>query len=110
VHITNFSDAPVITSVDFQVNAKQWKNVTSVLTVRDSKVVEFTGFNLNDGANAVRLRSSRVISRPTIVLLHTAPEVPSKALIVESASRGRSDSSLSSKRITKRRPAIRIHC
>jgi hypothetical protein len=99
VHLSNFSDTPRDhVQVDFQINDQTVEKRDVSLNSRDSRVVEFTGFNLNEGAN----RCTIDISNGEISTGDFAPdnrfyftlrrETPAKALIVESASRGRSDS------------------
>jgi hypothetical protein len=99
VHVSNFSDAPRDhIQVDFQINDQTVDKRDIALNSRDSRVVEFTGFNLNDGANRCTIN----ISTGDISSGDFAPDnrfyftlrrkTPAKALIIESASRGRSDS------------------
>lgn len=94
VHVSNFSDTPKDNvQVDFQINEQTIEKRSISLNSRDSRVVEFSGFNLNDGVNRCTI---------DIVTGDFAPdnrfyfalrrETPAKALIVEVASRGRSDS------------------
>ena len=94
VHITNFSDSPRDhIQVDFQINDQTMEKRDISLNSRDSKVVEFTGFNLNDGANRCTIEIVSADFAPDNRFYFTLRrEVPAKALIVESASRGRSDS------------------
>src|SRR6185437_12072156 len=52
VHVNNFSDMPKdYVQVTFQINDQTVERRDVSLNSRDSRVVEFTGFNLNDGAN-----------------------------------------------------------
>src|SRR5205085_7124150 len=94
VHISNFSDMPRDhVQVDFDINEQTVERRDISLNSRESRVVEFTGFNLNEGANRCTIN---------IIIDDFAPDnrfyftlrrhTPAKALIVESASRGRSDS------------------
>lgn len=94
VHISNFSDTPRDqVQVDFQINDQTVEKRAISLNSRDSRVVEFTGFNLNDGANRCTIEISDGDFTPDNRFYFTLNrETPSKALIVESASRGRSDS------------------
>src|SRR6185369_6142788 len=63
------------------------------LNSRDSRVVEFTGFNLNDGTNRCTINIASADFAPDNRFYFTLRrEMPAKALIVENASRGRSDS------------------
>ena len=94
VHISNFSDTPRgQVQVDFQINDQTVEKRSISLNSRDSRVVEFTGFNLNDGANRCTIDISDSDFTPDNRFYFTLHrETPGKALIVESASRGRSDS------------------
>ena len=99
VHVSNFSDTPRDhIQVDFQINEQTVEKRDISLNSRDSRVIEFTGFNLNDGANRCTIN----ISSSDAANSDFAPDnrfyftlrrqTPAKALIVESATRGRSDS------------------
>lgn len=98
VHISNFSDTPRDhVQVDFQINEQTVEKRDISLNSRDSRVIEFTGFNLNDGANRCTVDISSGDANNDFghdnrfyFTLHR--ETPAKALIVESATRGRSDS------------------
>ena len=98
VHINNFSDTPRDhLQVDFQINDQTVEKRDISLNSRDSRVIEFTGFNLNDGANRCTMSiSSGEISSdfaPDNRFYFTLRrQTPAKALIVENATRGRSDS------------------
>ena len=94
VHISNFSDTPRDqVQVDFQINDQTVEKRAISLNSRDSRVVEFTGFNLNDGANRCTIEiSDSDFTQDNRFYFTLNRETPSKALIVESASRGRSDS------------------
>src|ERR1043165_7795381 len=99
VHISNFSDTPRDhVQVDFQINDQTVEKRDISLNSRDSRVVEFTSFNLNDGANRCVIEISTGESSgsdftPDNRFYFTLKrETPAKALILESASRGRSDS------------------
>jgi len=94
VHISNFSDAPRDhVQVDFQINDQTVEKRDVSLNSRDSRVVEFTGFNLNEGANRCTIEIAGGDFAPDNRFYFTLRrETPAKALIVESASRGRSDS------------------
>jgi hypothetical protein len=94
VHITNFSDSPRDRlQVDFQINDQTVEKREISLNSRDSKVVEFTGFNLNDGANRCTIEiNSADFPADNRFYFTLKREVPAKALIVESSTRGRSDS------------------
>jgi len=94
VHITNFSDTPRDhIQVDFQINDQTVEKRDINLDSRDSRVVEFTGFNLNEGTNRCTVDIVTNDFAPDNRFYFTLRrDTPAKALIVESASRGRSDS------------------
>jgi uncharacterized membrane protein len=94
VHVSNFSDVPRDhIQVDFQINEQTVEKRDVSLNSRDSKVIEFTGFNLNEGANRCTIDIVSNDFAPDNRFYFTLRrETPAKALIVESASRGRSDS------------------
>jgi hypothetical protein len=94
VHLSNFSDTPRDhVQVDFQINDQTVEKRDISLNSRDSRVVEFSGFNLNDGANRCTIDIASGDFAPDNRFYFTLRrEIPAKALIVESASRGRSDS------------------
>jgi len=94
VHLTNFSDAPKDRlQVDFQINDQTVEKREVSLNSGDSKVVEFTGFNLNDGANRCTIDiNSGDFPLDNRFYFTLRREIPAKALIIESSTRGRSDS------------------
>lgn len=94
VHVSNFSDTPRDhIQVDFQINEQTVEKRDISLNSRDSKLIEFTGFNLNEGANRCTIDIVSGDFAPDNRFYFTLRrETPAKALIVESASRGRSDS------------------
>jgi len=94
VHVSNFSDMPKDhVQVDFQINDQTVDRRDINLNSRDSRVVEFTGFNLNDGANRCTINIVSGDFAPDNRFYFTLRrETPAKALIIEGASRGRSDS------------------
>jgi hypothetical protein len=94
VHISNFGDTPRDRiQVDFQINEQTVEKRDISLNSRDSKVIEFTGFNLNEGANRCTIDVVSGDFAPDNRFYFTLNrETPAKALIIESASRGRSDS------------------
>src|ERR1700752_1604438 len=94
VHISNYSDTPRDhLQDDFQINEQTVEKRDISLNSRDSKVIEFTGFNLNEGANRCIIEIASADFTPDNRFYFTLRrEVPAKGLIVESASRGRSDS------------------
>jgi hypothetical protein len=99
VHVSNFSDSPRDhVQIDFQINEQTVEKRDISLNSRDSRVIEFTGFNLNDGANRCTINlasgdSATSDFAPDNRFYFTLRrQTPAKALIVESAQRGRSDS------------------
>jgi aerotolerance regulator-like protein/VWA domain-containing protein/putative glutamine amidotransferase len=94
VHVSNFSDTPRDhIQVDFQINEQTVEKRDISLNSRDSRVVEFTGFNLNEGANRCTIDITSGDFAPDNRFYFTLRrETPAKALIVESATRGRNDS------------------
>ncbi len=94
VQVSNFSDTPRDRlAVDFQINDQTVEKREVSLNARETKVVEFTGFNLTEGANrcVVELMAGDFAADNKFYFT-IRRELPSKALIVESAARGRSDS------------------
>jgi uncharacterized membrane protein len=94
VHVSNFSDTPRDhIQVDFQINEQTIEKRDISLNSRDSRVVEFTGFNLNEGVNRCTMNIvSNDFAADNRFYFTLRRETPAKALIVEGASRGRSDS------------------
>lgn len=94
VHVSNFSDTPKDNvQVDFQINEQTIEKRSISLNSRDARVVEFSGFNLNDGVNRCTIDIVTGDFAPDNRFYFTLRrETPAKALIVEGASRGRSDS------------------
>lgn len=94
VHISNFSATPKDhVQVDFQINDQTVEKRDISLNSRDSRVVEFTGFNLNEGANRCTIDIvAGDFAADNRFYFTLRRETPAKALIVEGASRGRSDS------------------
>jgi hypothetical protein len=94
VHVNNFSDTPKDhVQIDFQINDQTVEKRDLSLNSRDSRVVEFTGFNVNEGANRCTIDITSADFAPDNRFYFTLRrETPAKALIVEGASRGRSDS------------------
>ena len=94
VHVSNFSDTPKDQiQVDFQINEQTIEKRAISLNSRDTRVVEFTGFNLNDGVNRCTIDIGSGDFAPDNRFYFTLRrDTPAKALIVESATRGRSDS------------------
>lgn len=94
VHISNFSEAPRDRLlIDFQINDQSVEKREINLNARDSRVVEFTGFNLAEGANRCAIEIAGGDFAPDNWFYFTIRrEVPAKGLIIEDASRGRSES------------------
>src|SRR5215208_1892850 len=94
VHVNNFSDTPrEHVHVAFQINEQTVEKRDISLNSRDSRVVEFTGFNLNEGVNRGTIEIvTGDFAADNRFYFTLRRETPAKALIVESASRGRSDS------------------
>ena len=94
VHVSNFSDTVRDhLEVDFQINDQTVEKRDISLNSRDSRVVEFTGFNLNEGTNRCTIEIFSGDFAPDNRFYFTLRrETPAKALIVENAARGRSDS------------------
>jgi hypothetical protein len=94
VHLSNFSDSPKDhLQVDFQINDQTVEKRELSLNSRETKVVEFTGFNLNDGANRCTIEiNSGDFPSDNHFYFTLRREVPAKGLIIESSTRGRSDS------------------
>src|SRR6185437_637213 len=94
VHVSNFSDTPRDhIAVDSQINDQTVEKRDISLNSRDSRVVEFTGFNLNGGTNRCTIDIASIDFAPDKRFYFTLRrETPAKALIVENAARGRSDS------------------
>lgn len=94
VQVSNFSDTPRDhIKLDFQINDQTVDKRDVALNSRDSKVVEFTGFNLNEGANRCAIViDSDDFAPDNRFYFAIKRDVPAKGLIIESASRGRSDS------------------
>lgn len=94
VQVSNFSDNPRDRlAIDFQINDQTVDKREISLNARDVKVVEFTGFNLAEGANRCSIEISAGDFAPDNKFYFTIRrELPARALIIEGASRGRSDS------------------
>jgi aerotolerance regulator-like protein/VWA domain-containing protein/putative glutamine amidotransferase len=99
VHISNFSDTPRDhVQVNFQINDQTVEKRDISLNSRDSRVVEFTDFNLNDGANRCTIdissgeNAGSDFAPDNRFFFTVRRETPAKALIIESASRGPGDS------------------
>jgi hypothetical protein len=94
VQVSNFSDNPHDhLAIDFQINDQTVDKRELNLNARDVKVVEFTGFNLAEGANRCSIEINAGDFAPDNKFYFTIRrELPARALIIESAARGRSDS------------------
>ena len=94
VQVSNFADAPRDRlALEFQINDQTVDKREISLNARDVKVLEFTGFNLSEGANRCSIEIAAGDFAPDNKFYFTIRrEVPARALIIESAARGRSDS------------------
>jgi hypothetical protein len=94
IHISNFSDSPKDRlAIDFQINDQTVEKREVSLNSRDSKVIEFTGFNLNDGPNRCTISLNAGDFESDNHFYFTLERaVQHKALIIESSTRGQSDS------------------
>lgn len=94
VHISNFSDASRDhLLLDFQMNDQTVEKREISLGGRDSRIVEFSGFNLAEGANRCAIDiNSGDFAADNQFYFTIRRQSPAKALIIESASRGRSES------------------
>ena len=94
VHVSNFSDTPKDQlQLDFQINEQTVEKRSISLNSRDSRLIEFTGFNLNEGVNRCTIDVvSNDFAQDNRFYFTLRRETPAKGLIIESASRGRSDS------------------
>lgn len=94
VQISNFGDTPRDRlAIDFQINDQTVEKREVSLNARETKVVEFTGFNLTEGSNRCVIEIAATDFAPDNKFYFTIRrEAPARALIVESAARGRSDS------------------
>ena len=94
VHVNNFSDAPKDRiQISFQINDQTVDKREISIGSRDTRIVEFTGFNLAEGANrcTIEINSDDFVADNRFYFT-LKRVIPSKALIIEGASRGRSDS------------------
>jgi hypothetical protein len=94
VHVSNFSDSPRDhLVVDFQMNDQTVAKRDLNLNSREAKVVEFTDFNLGEGANRCTIEiNSGDFAPDNRFYFSIRRNSQAKALIVEGASRGPSDS------------------
>jgi hypothetical protein len=94
VHVTNFSDEPrERLTIDFQLNEQTVEKREVALAPREAKVVEFTDFNLAEGPNrcVVSVRAEDFAHDNQFYFMLRG-EKPGKALIIDSAVRGRGES------------------
>jgi hypothetical protein len=94
VHVSNFGDEAIERlTLDFQLNEQTVEKREISLAERDTRVVEFTGFNLAEGPNRCIVSINTDDFAPDNQFYFTLKrEVPGKALIVERAVRGRTES------------------
>ena len=94
VHVSNFSDTPRDrVQVSFLINDQTVEKREISMGSRDTRTIEFSGFNLAEGANRCSIELGSGDFAPDNHFYFTLKrEVPAKALIIEAASRGRSDS------------------
>lgn len=94
VRVSNFSDTPRDNLlIDFQINDQTVSKRAINLGARVTKLVEFTGFNLADGSSRGTIEIAASDFAPDNRFYFTLRrEVPAQALIIEGASRGRSES------------------
>lgn len=94
VHVSNFGDeARERLILDFQINDQTIEKREVSLAARDSKVIEFTGFNLAEGVNRCTVSiSADDFAFDNQFYFTLRREVPAKALIVDRAVRGRTES------------------
>src|SRR4029450_5966820 len=94
VHVNNFSDTPRDrVPVSSLINEQTVEKREISMGSRETRIIEFSGFNLAEGANRCAIEIGTGDFGPDNHFYFTLKrEVPSKALIIEGASRGRSDS------------------
>jgi hypothetical protein len=94
VHVNNFSDTPRDrVQISFQINDQTVDKREISLGSRDNRIIEFTNFNLTEGANRCAIEINSGDFAPDNHFYFTLKrDVPAKGLIIEGASRGRSDS------------------
>lgn len=95
--VANFSDeAQGSVKVEFRINDQTIEKREVALAARDSRIVEFNGFNLSTGVNrcvvTVDAGSANGLASDNLFYFTLRREAPAKALIIESANRGRSES------------------
>jgi uncharacterized membrane protein len=94
VQVNNFSDTPRDhLSIDFLINDQTVAKRELSLGARATKLVEFTGFNLAEGSHRGAIEIAANDFAPDNRFYFTLRrEAPAQALIIEGASRGRSES------------------
>jgi hypothetical protein len=94
IEVSNFSDtARDRLAIDFQINDQTVDKREISLNARDVKMVEFTGFNLGEGANRCAIEiAGGDFAADNKFYFTIRRELPARALIIENAARGRSDS------------------
>ncbi|MCI0661945.1 MAG: BatA domain-containing protein [Acidobacteria bacterium] len=92
--IANFSDAAKTgVRVEFLLNDRSMQKSEVKIAPRDATTVEFTGFNLNEGANRAVIQiegDNFTVDNRYFITLRRAEQM--KALAIDSATRGRSES------------------
>lgn len=94
VHVSNFADeARESVTLDFQINEQSVEKRALTLAPRETKVVEFTNFNLAEGANrCVIALGAEDFAHDNQIYFTLRGEKQGKALIIDSAVRGRGES------------------
>lgn len=97
VRIANFGDeAQENVRIEFRINDQPIEKREIKLSARDSQIVEFSGFNLSAGVNravvTVSTGSANEFTFDNNFYFTLRREAQAKALIVETAGRGRSES------------------
>ncbi|HEV2862814.1 MAG TPA: BatA domain-containing protein [Pyrinomonadaceae bacterium] len=94
VHVSNFADEPrERVTIELIINEQTAERREINLAARDTKTVEFAGFNLAEGPNrcSVRLKTDDFAADNEFYFT-LRREAPAKALIVDAAGRGRGES------------------
>jgi hypothetical protein len=96
VRLTNHGDAPAEqVRVEFLLNEQPVEERQVTLRTRETGSVTFTGFNLNPGINSCAIRisgSTDRLAEDNRFLFTLRRTVPIEALVIETATRGRSES------------------
>ena len=88
-HVSNFADEPLeLVTVELLVGEQTAERREITLAARDTKIVEFAGFNLAEGPNrcAVRLKTDD-FAADNEFFFTLRREAPAKALVVDAARR-----------------------